>query len=267
MHARESKKRLMAGIIRLLRLLDNGGAAVLEQDEAVASFRGEVRRFDRTIAIHCRSAGLVSIAGNAIAIRPEGKAWLRRALHPEAANPRQHVEMIRTPAEDGALPVKANIHESPLARLYLRKDATGAAYIDAAAFAAGERFRADFEKAGLQPRISANWEASIATRGRSAADNGISDFAMDARKRFNRAVEALGPDLSGVTTDICCFLKGLETVERERCWPPRSAKLMLRTGLQLLARHYGIAGQGNSHAAMRHWGADGFRPAIGRPPG
>ena len=67
----------------------------------------------------------------------------------------------------------------------------------------------------------------------------LSDNALDARSRLEQAVAVLGPDLSGVVLDVCCFLKGLEGIERERRWPPRSAKLMLRTGLDLLAAHYG----------------------------
>ncbi|MFN3502108.1 MAG: DUF6456 domain-containing protein, partial [Allorhizobium sp.] len=48
--------------------------------------------------------------------------------------------------------------------------------------------------------------------------------------------------------------------EHERQWPARSAKLMLRTALLSLARHYAPP---PVRSRTRHWGDDGFRPDIG----
>lgn len=62
----------------------------------------------------------------------------------------------------------------------------------------------------------------------------LTEAAMAARVRFSRAADAMGPELSGVAIDVCCFEKGLETVERERQWPARSAKLLLRAALLAL---------------------------------
>ena len=64
-----------------------------------------------------------------------------------------------------------------------------------------------------------------------------------------------GPEFAGVLLDVCCFLKGLEDVERERRWPLRSAKVVLQLGLDRLARHYGFASEarGRARAPIRTW--------------
>ncbi len=252
-----------SSILRLLRLL---GARETKHvrlgADLVIHYRGQEHRFEAKLLHHCQSTGLIDLARQTATLRAEGEAYLRRAMYPEAGYGAQHGILTQKIIEPGKPPVLENLGESPLARLFLRRDANGKTFIDSAALAAGERFRNDFEKAGLQPRISANWEASLASRGHASADNGISDFALDARRRVDRALGMLGTDLAGVATDVCCFLKGLETVERERRWPPRSAKLMLRTALNLLAAHYGITGSGNSSAPMQHWGTADYRPGI-----
>jgi hypothetical protein len=52
-------------------------------------------------------------------------------------------------------------------------------------------------------------------------------------------------------------------VERERTWPARSAKMMLKTGLSILHRHY-TAGRKTekTEAPVYHWGTPDFRPSL-----
>jgi hypothetical protein len=65
-----------------------------------------------------------------------------------------------------------------------------------------------------------------------------------------------------VLIDVCCFLKGLETVERERQWPVRSAKLILKTALAVLDRHYHPPAFGRRSPRIIHWGTEDYRPEI-----
>ena len=76
----------------------------------------------------------------------------------------------------------------------------------------------------------------------------------------------MGPEFAGVLLDVCCFLKGLEDIEHERRWPPRSAKILLQLGLDRLARHYGFEGEarGRARAPIRTW-LDADRPFVVEP--
>ncbi|MCC6946889.1 MAG: DNA replication protein [Bradyrhizobiaceae bacterium] len=159
-----------------------------------------------------------------------------------------------------------NEAESPLAWLARRKGSDGAPFIDAAQLAAGERLRADFTQAGLSPRVTANWIAPVAQDARSdgSAAAAFADYVIAAKERVARTLEAVGPEFAGLLLDVCCFLKGLETVERERRWPPRSARIVLSLALDRLARHYGIFAEarGPARTRTRAWQAEGARPTM-----
>ena len=58
--------------------------------------------------------------------------------------------------------------------------------------------------------------------------------------RWTEIHRDLPADCAGVVIDVCGWLKGLQEVERERGWPRRSAKLVLRIGLEQLAQHFGL---------------------------
>lgn len=210
--------------------------------------------------------GMVARNGDRVSVTPEGMAWLARAA--SSAGDRfqaQHQDRSVRAIEiaGGREFATVNLRESPLAGLAQRKDRDGRAFLSAAEVEAGERLRADYGFGQIAPRLGANWEAAVSggRRGGGNAKADLTDDALAARQRVDRAIDAVGPELAGILIDVCCFLKGLEQAEMERGWPRRSAKLMLKTALGALARHYHPQRREGRRSVL-HWGTADYRPRI-----
>src|SRR5207245_2535191 len=96
-------------------------------------------------------------------------------------------------------------------------------------YQAGQRLRLDITLAGLLPGVTTRWGGPKVDGG--ALPGEATDRMIAARQRVRRAFEAIGTDFSDLLMDLCGFLKGLETIERERNWPARSAKVVVRLAL------------------------------------
>jgi len=209
--------------------------------------------------------GLCRCDGDRLAITEAGTANRRRAEAGADGFLAQHRTLEACEVETGEGPQRAvvNLDESPLRSIARRLDRNGRRLLDDDEVAAGERLRADYTRGQMMPRLGANWQAAVAS-GRRDGRGGIADLtdaALAARIRVEKALVAVGPELSGVLLDVCCFLKGLELVEQERGWPVRSAKVVLKTALAALSRHYRPpARQAPRH--ILHWGAEGYRPTL-----
>jgi len=143
--------------------------------------------------------------------------------------------------------------EAPLARLGSRRGAQVQPFLRPEEHEAGERLARDWTRAQLSPRVTQSWSGLPAGGGGTGGDE-IGDMALDARERVRRALDAAGPELAGILVDVCCMERGLEAVERERQYPRRSAKLLLKAGLSVLARHYGLVHEsGRAGARTRVW--------------
>ena len=182
--------------------------------------------------------------GGKIRLSEAGRAWLKRAISGGDGFQEQHQERARLTIrgrDGGEESVRVNLKESPLAWLYFRKARDGKPMVDAPQFEAGEKLRRDHEFGQIRPGLATQaWGAQARGGGKAGGATDLGDAAMDARARVERALSDVGPELSGVLLDVCCHLKGLETVERERLWPARSAKIVLALALDRLARHYGM---------------------------
>ncbi|MDE2385188.1 MAG: hypothetical protein KGO53_11270 [Alphaproteobacteria bacterium] len=161
------------------------------------------------------------------------------------------------------------VSESPLLRLFQRKDAKGHAYIDARQFAAGERLRADYERAHLSGRVVSAYAPSAGSGGRHwhMSDNAIENLThgtLEARRRVQAAFAAVGPELSGMLYQVCCLAAGFEAAEAALALPVRSGKAILALGLTRLARHYGLITphKPRSREVIAHWAMDDYRPRI-----
>ncbi len=161
--------------------------------------------------------------------------------------------------EFGYVNVTMDEAESPLAWLARRRGRDGRALIAPHQLQAGERLRVDFTHAHLMPRTTSNWSSPIGSKRRGAEQvTNFTESMIAARQRVHQALDAAGPELAGLLLDVCCFLKRLEDIERERAWPARSAKIVLQLALERLARHYGYASEarGYDQGPIRTWLAD-----------
>ena len=173
--------------------------------------------------------------------------------------------------DEGAATPLINDAESPLAWLRARKSVGGKPLIADEQFMAGERLRADYERSRLERRITSSWDAAQSASGGSGnrvAD--LTDAMISARQSYRAALDAVGPELSGMLVQVCCLSAGIEHAERLLELPQRAGKAVLALALTSLARHYGFLRQGRGSergAAIGQWGTSDYRPAIPPQPG
>jgi hypothetical protein len=84
------------------------------------------------------------------------------------------------------------------------------------------------------------WHAQ--PRGRNEASghgaHGQALTAIDAKRRFDAAMQAVGAGLSDVLWRVVCEGEGLAEAEKGLGWPARAGKLVLGIALDRLVDHY-----------------------------
>jgi hypothetical protein len=247
--------------VRFVRALAAGAVGVREREQfvAIAADGSRVTAGAATVAA-LQSLGVVEGNGMRCAAGAGARNWLRRAIAEADGFAAQHRQVVR--AASGTL---INLAESPLSRLGAAGADGAPPFLAAHQVEAGERVRKLAERAKLQPRVTMSYDAAHTAGGKgSGAAAELTGMAAEARRTLSDVIRVLPADCAGVVLDVCGLLKGLQTVEIERGWPRRSAKLVLRIGLEQVAQHFGLSAVavGRDTRRAHAWLGDGARPTM-----
>ena len=133
--------------------------------------------------------------------------------------------------------VTVNLRESPVGWLHAR------GHIDDRLFDAGERLRADFERAQLSPSVTMRWDpVRVDCGGSGAGRDGLtpSEMQLAAKERFDGAMAEAGAGLRDILGRVVCACETVPHAEKALDWPARSGKLVLKLALDRVACFYRI---------------------------
>lgn len=130
--------------------------------------------------------------------------------------------------------VAVNLTESPLGWLARR------GLLSVQQVAAGERLRADHARSGLGARVTMRWDAAPTGSGErfGGGAQGQALATIEAKRRFDAAMAAVGPGLCDILWRVVCEGEGISEAEKGLGWPTRAAKLVLGMALDRLAEYY-----------------------------
>lgn len=159
-----------------------------------------------------------------------GRLLAERAID-DAAAPKSKARRGR-PARS----LTVNLAESPLGWLYSRN------LVTRRQFDAGEHLRVDWERAQLAPRITMAWNAAPVSgqRGGAGSDVDLTGAQIDAKRRFQSAIDAAGPGLADILWRVVCSGEGMREAETALGWAARAGKLVLTLALDRVADFYRI---------------------------
>ena len=129
--------------------------------------------------------------------------------------------------------VTMNLGESPLTWLHAR------GHLDDRQFDAGERLRADYERAQLSPSVTMRWDPVRVDCGNGGGMT-PSERQLAAKDRFDGAMAEAGAGLKDILWRVACGCEALAAAEKGLGWPSRSGKLVLKLALDRVADFYRI---------------------------
>lgn len=245
--------------IRFVRALI-GGARAAVGDSGLYCCNCASRRHSLSIRSvkELVSNGVLELVEKKCLPTPLARNWLRRQLSEHGKPASRHERAVY-----GAEQASINLEESVVATLAVSRNGK-APFLLAHHVQSAERVRFLVERSQMIQRTTMSYDP---TRTPGGDRGGASPFdyggaALDARRQLRRILDPLPADCAGVLIDVCGFLKGLQTIEFERKWPRRSAKLVLRIGLDQLALDFGLSplAAGAKSRRTRNWMAEGGRP-------
>lgn len=235
-------------MIRLLRRVGASKASLKASDPAL----------DMNLLRDARAQGYIDHGGASLKLTPLGRRILKKALSEgllEAPHPlsRAGAGQVNEGSvqSQSSVPSKEASRKGPLGWLAGRQNPDGAPLLSREQVVAGETLQTDYEFGQLTRSLRSNWRTQNVGGG-TGQEKDLTSAALSARRRTEQALAAIGPELSGVVVDVCCFGKGLQQVEFERQWPARTARVVLSLGLSSLARHYGMSASASDQKRRCH---------------
>ena len=231
-------------LARARSLLSRSGAWIDGQGAGYGIRMGPDRRSRILLAIdEATFRALIETPG--LKTRPGG-GWVARPETRSSAGPapgrpgRVDGTRLVVDAQGRLIEHPANLGESPIAWQARRRDQSGRPWLGPAEVAAGERLRRDAETAGSGPSVTMRWDALPRSGGGTAMRPEPGDRAVNASRRVETALQAIGPRLRPFVVRVCLQETSLQLAEREAGLRRRQGKTVLKQGLQALADHYGI---------------------------
>ena len=203
------------------------------------------------------SNGIVAFNKNKCEATSLARNWLKRKMLADQSFADQHRQIsVQTNG------VRKNLAHGTLGTLTIGKNGAPPFMLQHHVEAA-RRVEKLVELAQMRQRTTMSYDPTRVgdTSGSSCVGPELGERAIDARNALNLCLGKLPSDCADVVLDVCGLQKGLQLVEQERRWPRRSAKMILRVGLEQVAAHFGLIASvtGSQSNKPRQWMQHGFR--------
>ena len=245
--------------VRFVKILSQGKTAI-ELDNAKYHVNGEPKSLGLSAAIirQLVSEGVLKLEGAKCHATCLARNWVKRQMSEQGAYLAQHSDMRVLPSGQ-----HLNINEGPLLQLSHARNNKPAFLAPHHLLAAG-KIQQLMARCQMVQRTTLSYDPTRTGKADKSLNSAheLGDNALDARRKLNACLETLPADCAGVVMDVCGYQKGLQLIETERNWPRRSAKLILRIGLEQVCLHFGIdfSAQGKEGVRTRKWMQAGTRP-------